>query len=686
MAGGERPHSKWYLHHLDTHIQASLKATVGNHHLPSLHLPQTDIPPSNTTWTSPEKDSFFAALSRHSKYRPDLIAGDVGKSELEVVWYLEFLEREKAAMVNKKKRESRMKELKGSSKWREGLAPAAREVSGKWIEREEELVRGLDEVLEGMAQEHALSISRKRKRDARRSVIEKAVIPPDSKPGDKSKFIDKLPEMQKLNQQWDAEDWLAVMNPEKLDQLDDCIQKVWLAETQEELVRNADQDDAESPLPPASSTTSKTAIKVARDLQTISLISPIPKKHRTPEQQRLITVARNRQRGREKYRTKKLLDEGMTAEDIRKAGGADAVFAQKQGHGVSVDVGLDVGQKRPEMKEVYDYVNEAGLDVFAFANMIHFLASHGLPIKTTSVSLPILQELREELVIHLQSLLYDVITIAETETLQAQPGSDDDRDKISSHHVQQALALRGDLPPWFIVDPALFRILLAKADRTKSGSTTSTPDADEDVSENEAENAVNEASEAESLVYYPANVLPPASLSWSNLPHLSHNSGETPYSGPASAVMDEDEDDNVDEDEEEMMLDEALHEVDMEHDEIYEKGLWDVHQDDEGEASDPDDQAEVWAKDPGERSAREQAYAKVYVEVCERRRKRRLVAHRDSRFARSSGSRRGKVQSKAFVADSSEEEDEVGSGDDEDAPEGSKGDDESADEGEESSP
>ncbi|ODO06880.1 hypothetical protein I350_04240 [Cryptococcus amylolentus CBS 6273] len=607
MASDDRPHSKWYLHHLDTHIKASLKATLGNYPHPSLQVPPSDIPPSNAVWTSSEKDAFFAALSRHSRYRPDLIASEVGKSEIEVVWYLEFLEKEKVNMVNKEKRESRMKELKGSSKWREGLAPAAREVSDKWVEKEEELASGLHEMLEEMAQEHELGLSRKRKREAKRSIIQAAVIPPDTKSGDKTKFIDNLPEMQKLDQQWEAEDWLAVMDPEKLFELDDCIQQAWLAESQEELVRNAEPGGAEdAPSPSAPSTVSKTAIKVARDLRTMSLISSIPKKKRTPEQRRLFTAAKNRQRAREQYRAKKLLVEGMTEEDIRKAGGADAVFAQKEGQELPIDVGRGARQ-RPEIRGVHDHVNEAGLEIFAFANMARFLNSHEVPSDTSNISLPVLQDLREELVGHLKLLLYDVITVAEKERLQDQ-SLDDVRLEIASNHVQQALALRGDIPPSFIVDPALSKIQPVKTGQTTSTaiiSTDSAPDTDIDMSGNATEGTVSEASE-ESLEGYPENVLPPTALSWSLLPHLRLISETRSNGHESSAATDSDEDEDEILYEEDVMLDQALEEVDLDHDKLYEKELWGVNQEEEDKDDELDDHADVWAEDPTERSKHEQ--------------------------------------------------------------------------------
>lgn len=103
--------------------------------------PPSTVPPTGAIWTDVEKNNLFGSLARRSRHRPDLISLDLGrtKSESEVAWFLDSLrilsEYESAKRPDRKTREK--------STWRDGEAPAAREVGRGWLEREEYLSREL---------------------------------------------------------------------------------------------------------------------------------------------------------------------------------------------------------------------------------------------------------------------------------------------------------------------------------------------------------------------------------------------------------------------------------------------------------------------------------------------------------------------------------------------------------------
>ncbi|GHJ88245.1 hypothetical protein NliqN6_4647 [Naganishia liquefaciens] len=94
---------------------------------------------TGTVWTDTEKLAFFGALARRSRWRPDLMADDIGgsKTQREVVEYLAALERERR-IVKVFQRPRRVPGMSARRQgWVNGLAPAARELSAARIEWEE---------------------------------------------------------------------------------------------------------------------------------------------------------------------------------------------------------------------------------------------------------------------------------------------------------------------------------------------------------------------------------------------------------------------------------------------------------------------------------------------------------------------------------------------------------------------
>lgn len=142
-------YSQDYSLHVDYLAQYRSGATTEGafstaHPFGTLHHLRPDsphVPPTGVLWTDQEKQIFFGSLARRSRYRPDLISQDLGgsKSESEVGWLIDSLRL--LSEIERAKRPDRGTEE--NSIWKQGFAPCAREVSEGWIEREEDLAKGL---------------------------------------------------------------------------------------------------------------------------------------------------------------------------------------------------------------------------------------------------------------------------------------------------------------------------------------------------------------------------------------------------------------------------------------------------------------------------------------------------------------------------------------------------------------
>ena len=113
-----------YLSGLLDHISATQDHLDGNDGTP---FSPSFLPP-NALWTAQEKDSFFHALSAHSRLRPDLISHEIKtKSVQDVCNYLSVLH------AAASQQETTIPYLQ----WRQDL-PIAMEVSSEWVAMEEE--------------------------------------------------------------------------------------------------------------------------------------------------------------------------------------------------------------------------------------------------------------------------------------------------------------------------------------------------------------------------------------------------------------------------------------------------------------------------------------------------------------------------------------------------------------------
>ena len=113
-----------YLSDLLDSISATQDHLTGNDNTPLT----SSFLPTNAVWTPQEKNTFFHALSVHSRFRPDLISHEIKtKSVPEVCKYLSVL----------KLAASQQENAISYSQWRQNL-PVAMEVSTEWITMEEE--------------------------------------------------------------------------------------------------------------------------------------------------------------------------------------------------------------------------------------------------------------------------------------------------------------------------------------------------------------------------------------------------------------------------------------------------------------------------------------------------------------------------------------------------------------------
>lgn len=104
-----------------------------------------------SAWSNAERAHFFHALARHSRWRPDAIAADIGRPVEEVARAIRRFDRQVRRVEGLEKRVGRRRTYKA----RLTQAPAAREMSTLWLAQEEQcaaaLVRGADRIASAQA-------------------------------------------------------------------------------------------------------------------------------------------------------------------------------------------------------------------------------------------------------------------------------------------------------------------------------------------------------------------------------------------------------------------------------------------------------------------------------------------------------------------------------------------------------
>ncbi|OCF30576.1 hypothetical protein I316_07777 [Kwoniella heveanensis BCC8398] len=634
--------STWYLRHLDTHIRASrdhvLGETYGVRYQSSYR--DTVVPPSNAIWTPEEKSLFFASLRRHSRFRADVIAGEVGtKTEIEVEWYLDLLESGAAQVgqvdANRKVHGKQRARWDGIRSWREGLAPACREVSAGWVVQEESLAEEVMGVVNTKEAQDHREITRTARRSERRALNK--VIPLDANftSHQRKKYLDEHPSTVAMFNRWAVDDWGESIDAGKMSTLNGLLRPDWCEWYSERVrlpspVRLADgiseTDDDDNQHLMAGPIKGDPHGRIANDLRNFQRLSLIPKSERTPAQRRTLAAIVNRRRNREKYRLTKLIQEGMTKEEIQAAGGADAVFASRD-HPEDGNQAAEYRQKtvlggsKAEIKEegsvnqlkkwgMYDHLLLSGMEVFNYdimARLTSQIAASSFS-DSPSISFPVLRRIHADLVNYLRSLLYNAIVIAEQAHHQRPADQEDEEDgEMTSDHVYQALILAGEDCPAQVVSERLGRIFedageeldseaggvdgqevddCQERERTRRGE--STPPADGDGNKHAGSASDTGADKPINLRRrgYPASLLSQSDTPWhliASLPQSNSTAPNVGHADEAAAAESELEEaeagidfsalSDATTEQEGNDLDEALEVMDKAHDKLCEKGL-----------------------------------------------------------------------------------------------------------------
>ncbi|RXK38772.1 hypothetical protein M231_03948 [Tremella mesenterica] len=344
-----------YISHLDAHINSSrlAQSALSNPYLRahSNHIQSSLIGPTFTAWSSAEKRSFFSSLSRHSRYRPDLIAEDIGKTESEVLWYLDYLS-QGARRLKRLARHHEKGSLKRGRVWRSGLAPSAREIPQDEIDLEERLA----EEVEGLAMEYERGEWEAQKKEDRLKegyAVETTAKKSIKENGWNWTKLRKIELQGQLENKWGMEDWTGEMTREKLDVIDGIMVPSWstwlsqrssrrdialpsfpdikmksnhsLFEKDQERIQGPEQIDDDEIGPRKAKKD-----KIAHETAEIIRLNSIPKNNRTSEEKTQLHLLQNKKQNRERYRTKLLLNEGMSEEQIKNEGGADIIFALRE--------------------------------------------------------------------------------------------------------------------------------------------------------------------------------------------------------------------------------------------------------------------------------------------------------------------------------------------------------------------
>ncbi|KAI0343549.1 hypothetical protein BDW22DRAFT_1419470 [Trametopsis cervina] len=212
-----------YILHLHEHTGRVLQHLIG--HDPSSSSLPSYFPP-NSYWTGEEKDRFFHALATCSRFRPDLIAQEVGTKTLtDVCLYLHMLEE---ALHNPNSASSSTG-LKFTSLARQDH-PAAHEVSDKWLCYEDglaELVTALEPtiLLNGLERSRAEEIrAQQQSIRAKKGTARTADMQRDRE-GEKARKAQFKEWLNGRNADWEVEDELRHLDSTLLRVIDTVLRE-----------------------------------------------------------------------------------------------------------------------------------------------------------------------------------------------------------------------------------------------------------------------------------------------------------------------------------------------------------------------------------------------------------------------------------------------------------------------------
>lgn len=344
---------------------------------------------------------------------------DIGsKSEAEIEAYLDALEYGARRVARRDRHEGRWRDRSDrwnrAHRWVEGTAPAARQVSGSWIETEDglasEITRRVDEEEQSVAKKF-----KEERRKCQRSQARKQAVSGADDVGRSSHQV-RRDDLEGMRRTWTAEDWDERLGPEEMKALNEHLRTPVSSSSlvqakAEGKLRGLSQHTGPF-LSETASTIHPTAPKeqmngsaskydkIARDEAALERLSKLPKRARTNDDKSEYKAILNRRRNRHVYRRKKLFAEGLTEEDIQDQGGVDAIMAQRAGvevtpalpvingstDGVSQSTcAVDMQDRSPLPKTrktcttgshrlhdsgVIDYLSEKGWEIFNFDTLL----------------------------------------------------------------------------------------------------------------------------------------------------------------------------------------------------------------------------------------------------------------------------------------------------------------------------
>jgi hypothetical protein len=330
-----QPHS-WYTTHLNAHIldsKANLTGTSSSQPsstvLNTYTTPPEYLSPIHGLWTSYDKSSFFASLSRHSRFRTDLIACEISKPVSEITYYLQILGDGVEAV---KRRGSGGGDGEGGRGWRDrsrrwgkshfwrlGEAPSAREASKEWIGEEEKLAAGVEEV--------RVDKERFRRKVGKIAVREHLKVLGARSDGKRARDGKKAVEGE-LGRRWKREDYGEELDGGKLGDIDVALRPRWQEWYGNRLKGEVGVKDEKMEM--RGGAVDKYD-RIAEDEVMLKKYEERGKDDLSKEEKAEWKMIVNRKRARRKHRLKKLLHEGLTIEQVDQQGGVDMAYAKRKG-------------------------------------------------------------------------------------------------------------------------------------------------------------------------------------------------------------------------------------------------------------------------------------------------------------------------------------------------------------------
>ncbi|BEI82774.1 hypothetical protein CcaverHIS002_0306420 [Cutaneotrichosporon cavernicola] len=371
--------------------------------------------PLMTLWTPEEKGLFFAAIARHSRLRPDLIAHDIGtKIELEVSQYIEHIEASIKALPDN------INQHAESQPWRDRLLGEGAYEAPPGFEEKEEHYAELVELLDRTAME------------SRQTGFPRV-------PGRRSRFM--TPESRTA-----VEKWGETFTADKMDLTADLFRVAEDKARPKEARELPHLEGAEE------------MDQIEADNGMIDLIRAIPKKDRTAFQTKTLWMLVNRCKMRQKYRRKRLHAQGWTDDKIDAAGGPDKAFVsvKKGASGAKrKDHSANLENEDPAVTQLQDlgldaYLENRGWELFNYDHMRQFIelhqSAHGVDPTTLTyngasittargTSFAVLYFLYKHLWAYLRELLLRTYIIA--------TAANPDTTEIEQWHVESALDAYG---------------------------------------------------------------------------------------------------------------------------------------------------------------------------------------------------------------------------------------------------